>query len=369
MDIQTAIKTVTAGKSLSIEEASRVFTDIMEGAATDAQIAGFIVGLRMKGETAEEITGAASVMRDKAARIDHPACRNLIDTCGTGGDGSNTFNISTAVALVAAGAGAKVAKHGNRSVSSRSGSADVLEALGVNINLSASQISVCLREVGIGFLFAPALHNAMKYAASARKQIGIRTIFNILGPLTNPARTTNQLLGVFSPDLTDTMAQALLNMGSLRAFVVHGFDPIDEISICGTTQISEIKEGKILTYKIEPEEFGLKKALPEMIAGHDSVFNASIIKGILEGKKGVPRDVVVLNAAFALCAASIAKDPHEGVVIAQKSIDSGAAMDKLRELILLSSQLAGKQMIPLTQTEEKDKKLSDGSVSAFTQTT
>lgn len=339
MDIQNAIKTVTAGKNLSTAEASDVFTSIMEGLATDAQIAAFIVGLRMKGETAEEITGAASVMRDKAAQIRHTSHNNLIDTCGTGGDGSNSFNISTAAALVAAGAGAKVAKHGNRSVSSRSGSADVLEALGVNINLNASQISVCLQSLGIGFLFAPTLHSAMRYAAAARKQIGIRTIFNILGPLTNPARTTNQLLGVFSPNLTATMAQVLSNMGSQRAFVVHGFDPIDEISICGTTQISEIKEGGILTYKIEPEDFGFKKALPEEIAGRDSAHNASIIMDILNNKKGAARDVVVLNAAFALCAANVTNTPLDGIAAANISIESGAALEKLQKLIKLTSEL------------------------------
>jgi len=341
MDIQSAIRHVTAGNSLSVTESSDVFAAIMEGAATDAQIAAFIVGLRMKGETPDEITGAAYVMRDKAAHIHSNARQNLIDTCGTGGDGSNSFNISTAVALVAAGAGAKVAKHGNRSVSSRSGSADVLEALGVNINLNAEQISVCLKELGIGFLFAPALHNAMRHAAAARKQIGIRTIFNILGPLINPARTTSQLLGVFAPNLTETMAQVLRNMGSDKAFVVHGLDPIDEISICGPTQISEVRGSEIVTYKIEPEEFGFKKAKPGDITGKDPACNAAIIRNILEGKKGVPRDVVVLNAAFALCAASIVNDPKEGIAAAEKSIDTGAAMEKLEKLGELSTRLAG----------------------------
>ncbi|MCL2688272.1 MAG: anthranilate phosphoribosyltransferase [Chitinispirillia bacterium] len=338
MDIQSAIKTVTAGKSLSIAESSQVFTCIMDGLATDAQIAAFIVGLRMKGETAQEITGAAGVMRDKAAQITCESHHNLIDTCGTGGDGSNSFNISTAAAFVAAGAGAKVAKHGNRSVSSRSGSADVLEALGVNINLNAAQISACLQSLGIGFLFAPTLHSAMRHAASARKQIGIRTIFNILGPLTNPARTTNQLLGVFSPSLTETMAQVLLNMGSKRAFVVHGFDPIDEISICAATQVSEIKEGGITTYKINPEDFGFKKAHPQEIAGGDSAHNASIIVDILNNKKGAARDVVVLNAGFALCAANAAQSPQDGIAAAQKSIESGAALAKLQALIDLTSK-------------------------------
>jgi len=340
MDIQNAIRHITAGKSLTVTESSDVFTAIMEGLATDAQIAAFIVALRMKGETPDEITGAAYVMRDKATRIYSNTRQNLIDTCGTGGDGSNSFNISTAAALIAAGAGAKVAKHGNRSVSSNSGSADVLEYLGVNINLSAEQISVCLQELGIGFLFAPALHSAMKYAAAARKQIGIRTIFNILGPLTNPARTTSQLLGVFAPNLTETMAQVLINMGSTKGFVVHGLDPIDEISICGRTKISEIKGSEISTYEITPDDLGFKKAKPEAILGKDPAYNAAIVKDILEGKKGVHRDVVVLNAAFALCAASVVEEPKDGIAAAEKSIDSGAAMDKLVKLKELSNKLA-----------------------------
>jgi len=340
MDIQNAIKTVTAGKNLSVSESSDVFTTIMEGAATDAQIAAFIVALRMKGETPDEITGAAYVMRDKATHIYSNTRQNLIDTCGTGGDGSNSFNVSTAVALVAAAAGAKIAKHGNRSVSSRSGSADVLEALGVNINLNAEQISACLRDLGIGFLFAPALHAALKYATPVRKQIGIRTIFNILGPLINPARTTSQLLGVFAQNLTETMAQVLLNMGSDKAFVVHGLDPIDEISICGPTQISEVRGSEIVTYTIYPEDFGFKKAKPEDIAGKDAAYNAALIKDILNGKKGVPRDMVVLNSAFALCAASIVNDPKEGIALAEKTIDSGAAAEKLEKLAEMSSNLA-----------------------------
>jgi len=340
MDIQTAIKQVTSGKSLSVADASEVFASIMEGLATDAQIAALIVALRMKGETPDEITGAAYVMRDKAAHIYAGSRQNLIDTCGTGGDGSNTFNISTVAAFIAAGAGAKVAKHGNRSFSSRSGSADVLESLGVNISLNAEQISVCLKELGIGFLFAPALHNAMKYAATARKQIGIRTIFNIIGPLANPARTTSQLLGVFAPDLTETMAQALKNMGSDRAFVVHGLDPLDEISICGPTKVSEIRGDKISTYQIVPEDFGFKRAALSDILGGTPDQNAAIANDILNGKKGVHRDVTVLNAGFALCAAAVTDTPKEGIAAAEKSIDSGAAREKLEKLRELSNQMA-----------------------------
>ncbi|GBU21190.1 anthranilate phosphoribosyltransferase [Fibrobacteres bacterium R8-0-B4] len=340
MDIQTAIKQVTSGKSLSVADASEVFASIMEGLATDAQIAALIVALRMKGETPDEITGAAYVMRDKAAHVYTSSSRkNLIDTCGTGGDGSNTFNISTAAAFIAAGAGAEVAKHGNRSISSRSGSADVLESLGVNIALTPEQIGVCLKELGIGFLFAPALHAAMKYAGPARKQIGIRTIFNIIGPLANPARTTSQLLGVFAPDLTETMAQALKNMGSDKAFVVHGLDPLDEISVCGPTKISEIRGSEIVTYQITPEEFGFKRATMDDIKGGSPEYNAAIINDILDGKKGVQRDVAVLNAGFALCAASVTDTPKEGIAAAEKSIDSGAAREKLEKLRELSNQL------------------------------
>ncbi|MDR0331012.1 MAG: anthranilate phosphoribosyltransferase [Chitinispirillales bacterium] len=341
MDIQSAIKLVTASKSLSVSESSEVFTAIMEGMATDAQIAAFVVGLRMKGETPEEITGAAHVMRDKATHIYSSGGKNMIDTCGTGGDGSNSFNISTAAALVACGAGAKVAKHGNRAVSSRSGSADVLENLGVNINLNAGQIGACINELGIGFLFAPALHGAMKYAAAARKQIGIRTIFNILGPLTNPARTTSQLLGVFAQNLTETMAQVLLNMGSDKAFVVHGLDPIDEISICGPTKISEVRGSEVITYQVVPEDYGFKRAAPAEITGRDPAHNAKIILDILDGKKGVARDVVILNAAFALCAASVVSSPKDGLKAAEESIDSGAAKEKLARLKELSMKLGG----------------------------
>ncbi|MFP4012889.1 MAG: anthranilate phosphoribosyltransferase [Chitinispirillaceae bacterium] len=333
MSIQDAIKTITAGKSLSLCQASDAFTDIMEGQATDAQIAAFIVGLRMKGETVEEITGAASVMREKAVPIQPREGDNLVDTCGTGGDGSNTFNISTATAIVAAGAGAKVAKHGNRSVSSRSGSADVLEALGVNVNLSADQISRCIEETGIGFLFAPMLHKAMKYATAPRKEIGVRTVFNVLGPLTNPAAAPNQLMGVFSAHLTATMAEVLRNLGTHRAFVVHGLDPIDEISLCNRTRISEIKDGKIETYTVEPEMYGLKRVDPQAVSGGDPQMNAAIIREILEGKKGAARDIVLLNAAFALCAASIVQNPEEGIKAAGEAIDSGAAQNKLRELV------------------------------------
>ncbi len=333
MTIQEAIKKVTSGNSLSIEESVRVFSDIMSGSATNAQIAAFIVSLRMKGESVEEITGAASVMREKATLVQpqHKDC--VIDTCGTGGDSLNTFNISTAAAFVAAGAGATVAKHGNRSVSSKCGSADVLESLGVNISISPEKIRDCLDNVGIGFLFAVSLHKAMKYAITPRKEIGIRTIFNILGPLTNPAMATSQLMGVFSPSLTETMALVLRNMGSSSAFVVHGLDSLDEISLSAPTQVSELKDGSVKTYTIQPEDFGLKRTPLSEIKGGDPSDNAIIIRELLNGKHGPQRDIVVLNTAFALAAAGLVSEPKEGIDLACKSIDSGDALRKLEELV------------------------------------
>ncbi|NLL13424.1 MAG: anthranilate phosphoribosyltransferase [Fibrobacter sp.] len=333
MTIQEAIKKVIAGNSLSIEESTRVFSDIMSGSATDAQIAALIVSLRMKGESVEEITGAASVMREKATLVCPKNKENVIDTCGTGGDNLNTFNISTASAFVAAGAGATVAKHGNRSVSSKCGSADVLESLGVNISISPDKIRDCLDKVGIGFLFAVSLHKAMKYAIAPRKEIGVRTIFNILGPLTNPAMATSQLMGVFSPSLTETMALVLRNMGSRSAFVVHGLDSLDEISLSSPTQVSELKNGTVKTYTIQPEDFGLKRTPLSEIKGGDPSENAVIIRDVLNGKPGPQRDIVILNSAFALAAAGLVSDPKEGIELASKTIDSGDALRKLEELV------------------------------------
>jgi anthranilate phosphoribosyltransferase len=339
MTIQEAIKQVTSGKNLTIAEASDVFNDIMSGNATDAQIAACIVALRMKGETADEITGAATVMREKAIHVVPAAAaaadaRHVIDTCGTGGDGAHTFNISTASAFVAAGAGATVAKHGNRSVSSKCGSADVLESLGVNIGISADRMKQSLDEIGICFLFAPSLHKAMKYAIGPRKEIGIRTIFNILGPLTNPSLASAQLLGVFSEDLTTVMATVLKNMGSSRAYVVHGMDGLDEITITAETRVAEVANGgDVKTYTIKPEDYGFKRSPLSVLIGGTAAENAGIIREVLSGTPGPRRDIVVLNAGFALAASGIAKDPQSGIAIAQKSIDSGAAMRKLTSLI------------------------------------
>jgi len=333
MNIQEAIGVVVAGKNLTVAQAVDVFAGIMSGAATDAQIAAFIVALSIKGETPEEITGAASVMREKATRVVPEKCEHCVDTCGTGGDGANTFNVSTAAAFVAAGAGAVVAKHGNRAVSSKCGSADVLEAFGVAINLTPEKMKTCLDTVGIAFLFAPTLHKAMKYAIGPRREIGVRTIFNILGPLTSPALAQHQLLGVFSEKLTLTMATVLNNMGTRRAFVVHGMDGLDEISIAGPTGVAEIKDGTVKSYSITPEEFGIPRAPLSAIAGGTPQENAARIRAVLSGEKGPYRDITVLNAAFAIAAAGITATPKEGITLAGKSIDSGAARHKLEQLV------------------------------------
>jgi anthranilate phosphoribosyltransferase len=333
MNIREAIGLVISGKNLSTQEAIDVFDEIMSGKATDAQIAALMVSLRMKGETPDEITGAAMVMREKATRLTPMSSDCLIDTCGTGGDGALTLNISTGAAFVASGAGAVVAKHGNRSVSSNCGSADVLEALGVTITAGVDVMKECLDTIGICFLFAPAMHKAMKYAIGPRKEIGVRSIFNILGPLTNPAFAPRQLLGVFSPDLTETMAIVLKNLGSQKAFVVHGLDKLDELSVCSETQVSELDDGSVRTYRVSPEQFGLPRAHLEDLKGGTARENAEMIRGVLSGSQGPKRNVVVLNAAFALAAGGIAETPGKGISLAEKSIDSGAALEKLQLLI------------------------------------
>jgi len=368
--IQDIIRLLVEKKDLSEEEAMSAMKDIMSGNATDAQIAAFAVALRMKGETVDEITGCARVMREFALKIKVKSSHKLspadgkkeskipqevivdidrdeinidretiIDTCGTGGDKTKTFNISTATAFVVAGCGLTVAKHGNRAVSSLCGSADVVEKLGVNINASLEKVEECVNEIGIGFLYAPLLHGAMKYAAPARKQIGVRTIFNILGPLTNPAGAGVQVLGVYSPELTDKLAEVLGRLGSKRAFVIHGMDFTDEFSISGLTRVSELKDGKIETYVVEPEDFGIQRAsIEEIQGGKNAEENAEIILGILRGEKGPRRDVVLMNASAALVAAGFAKDFKDGVNKAAFSIDSGAALKKLE---LLKSKCSG----------------------------
>jgi len=305
---------------------------IMDGKATDAQIGAFLMGLRLKGETALEVAAAARIMREKAVRLDC-RCGAVVDTCGTGGDGRNTFNISTAAALVAAGAGAVVAKHGNRSVSSLCGSADVLAELGVNLEADPEVIEECVQEIGIGFLFAPKMHPAMRHAVGPRKELGIRTLFNLLGPLTNPAGATAQLLGVFDARLTETFARVLAELGSRSAMVVHGLDGLDEITVTGPTRVSELREGLVRTYNLHPEPYVDRLYDIGDLAGGDAVRNAAIIRGVLRGEPGAPRDVTVLNAAAALYVADRAPDLESGVSMAVESVDSGRAMEKLEALV------------------------------------
>ncbi|RJQ33364.1 MAG: anthranilate phosphoribosyltransferase [Actinobacteria bacterium] len=335
--IVDAIRSVVEKKDLDFDTARAVMNEIMSGQATEAQIAALITALRMKTETTEEISAFAQVMREKATPI-NPKARGLLDTCGTGGDSSGTFNISTTVAFVVAGCKIAVAKHGNRGVSSGSGSADVLEALGVNIGLSAEQIAQAIDEVGIGFLFAPALHGAMKYAIGPRRQIGIRTVFNILGPLTNPAGAKNQLLGVYDPKLTKTMAEVLQKLGSESAMVVHG-DGLDELSTTGTNQIYQLSEGKITSYQIEPEELGLARVSIDELKGGSPKENAEITSAILKGQPGAKQDIVLLNSAAALVAAQKTSNIEEGLKLAKESIDSGAANKKLEDLIAFTKKL------------------------------
>jgi len=330
--IKEAIGKVIDGFDLSREEMVSCMEEIMTGVATQAQIGSFITALRFKGETVEEITGAAIVMREKATKI-NIARETIVDTCGTGGSGTNAFNISTAVAFVVSGAGLRVAKHGNRGVSSVCGSADVIKALGVNIDISPQKVKECIEKIGIGFLYAPLFHSAMKFAIGPRREIGIRTIFNILGPLTNPANATCQVLGVYEEELTDKLANVLNNLGAKRAFVVHGLDTLDEITITGETKVSELKNKKVKGYYIKPQDFGMKKAELDEIKGGTVEENADIVKKILEGEKGPRQDVVLLNASAALIAGGMAKDFKDGIETARLSIEEGRAKEKLEKLI------------------------------------
>jgi anthranilate phosphoribosyltransferase len=345
-------------QSLGRDEARDVMSEVLTSKCTDAQIAALLIALCMKGETVEEIVGFAEAIRAAASSLpierasdalavsgtgrdalveESPAASALVDTCGTGGDASGTFNISTATALVAAGAGVRVAKHGNRSISSKCGSADVIEALGVNIQFSAERAAQCLREVGICFLYAPNLHPAMKQVQAVRRELRMRTIFNLLGPLTNPARASGQVVGVYSLDLVEKLAEALSMLGLRRALVVHGLDGLDEISITCTTRVAEAREGSVRSYEIEPEEFGMTRAALEDIAGGDAVENAAIIRAVLGGEKSPRRDVVLLNAAAALVAAGRTDHIAQAIPLAAKSIDSGAAAGKLEALARFSS--------------------------------
>jgi anthranilate phosphoribosyltransferase len=334
-------------ESLSREEAREVMAEVLKGQCTDAQIAALLIALHMKGETVEEIVGFAEAIRAAAVPLElHDSSvldasgterDALVDTCGTGGDTSGTFNISTATAFVVAGAGVRVAKHGNRSVTSKCGSADVMEALGVNIQLPIAQLAACLKKVGIAFFFAPAMHSAMKYVQTARRELRVRTIFNLLGPLTNPARATCQVVGVYSADLVEKLAEALSMLGLRRALVVHGSDGLDEITITGPTRVAEVREGRVRSYEITPEEFGLQRATLEDISGGDAEGNAALIRGVLSGQKSARRNVVILNAAAALVAAGRADHLRDAVPFASAAIDSGAAMEKLMKLIAFSA--------------------------------
>jgi len=343
MNIKEAISRVVLKQDLTETEMVDVMNEIMGGTATDAQIGSFITALRMKNETVEEITGAVRVMREKATAIPSGVDVNgdgiLVDTCGTGGDESGTFNVSTTTAFVVAGAGISVAKHGNRSVSSNCGSADVLEAAGVALDISSDKIGQCIKEIGIGFLFAPALHGAMKYAIGPRKEMGIRTIFNILGPLTNPAGANVQVLGVFSEELTEPLAMMLGKLGSKRALVVHGEGNLDELTITGKTKISELQNGKVTTYHIAPSDFGLQKArIEDLQGGADAAESALQMRAVLSGEKGAKRDMVLLNSGAALMAAGLCENLKAGIETAAQVIDSGKATEKLDQLIAITNK-------------------------------
>jgi len=338
--VREAISRAVVGDDLAVAEAEAVMGTIMAGEATDAQIGGLLVALRMKGEAVDEIAGFARAMRQSAVRVPITT-RPLVDLCGTGGDGRNTFNISTTAAFVVAGAGVAVAKHGNRSVSSRCGSADVLEALGVRLDLSPGEIGRCIDEAGIGFLYAPVLHPAMKHAIGPRREMGVRTVFNLLGPLTNPAAADVQLLGVFDPSLTELLAEALRSLGSRAALVVHGGGGLDELSTLGPNRVSRLSDGAIHTTTLDATTLGLSPARLADLAGGDAAANARILRDVLDGRPGPKRDVVLLNAAAVLVAAERASDLAEGLSIAAEAIDSGAARGRLDALVARTQRNGG----------------------------
>jgi anthranilate phosphoribosyltransferase len=336
MDMPSAIRAVTERRDLTRDEMQSVMNTIMTGEATPAQIGGFLIGLRMKGETIDEITAAATVMRELATKVEVNGER-IVDIVGTGGDGSSTFNISTASCFVVAAAGGMVAKHGNRSVSSKSGSADVLEAAGVNLDLGPEQVAKCVNEVGVGFMFAPKHHGAMKHAIGPRKEMGVRTIFNVLGPLTNPAGAPNQLLGVFSKELVEPLAHVLKNLGSHHVLVVHSQDGMDEISIGAPTFVAELKDGEVTSYTIEPEDFGLATADVASLKVEDAAQSLTVVKGVLENKPGPARDIVQLNAGAALYAAGLAGSLATGIAKAGEVLASGEALVRLDALVKISN--------------------------------
>ncbi|MBF0115926.1 MAG: anthranilate phosphoribosyltransferase [Magnetococcales bacterium] len=332
MNIQQAIVQLLERQDLSQDDAQAVMAQIMSGAATDAQIAGYLIALRMKGETVAEITGSALTMRSKALAVSIPG--RVVDTCGTGGDGAGTFNISTTAAFVVASQGVIVAKHGNRALSSKSGSADLLAALGVNIDATPEVVQNCLREVGIGFLFAPKHHAAMRHVAAARRELGVRTLFNLLGPLTNPAAAPFQLVGLFARQWLEPVAQVLGRLGVQHALVVHGADGLDEISTTTSTLVAELcEDGSVSSYELMPEQFGLPRVHPEQLRGGDAAFNANVTRRILQGERGAARDIVLLNAGAALYAARRTASIAEGLQLAAEAVDSGQAAAVLQRLI------------------------------------
>jgi anthranilate phosphoribosyltransferase len=342
MEVKDVLNKLVEKKNLSCEEAKALFDNIMEGKLTEAQIGGILVALRAKGETVEEITGAVSAMREKSLKVPLPEeiREKIVDTCGTGGDLKGTFNVSTAVAFVVASCGVPVAKHGNRSVSSKCGSADILEALGVKIVLKPEQVANCISETNFGFMFAPCFHPAMANVAKPRKELGIRTIFNLLGPMTNPAGAKRQLMGVFSEELTEKLARVLVNLGVKKAFVVHGKDGMDEITVCAPTKVVEISEGKIRTYEVSPEDFGLKSSPPEELkAGETLEENREIILRILKGKEdGAKTDIVLINSAFALLAGGRVNSIKEGIELAKESLEKGKPYETLEKVIEVTNR-------------------------------
>ena len=341
MDMPSAIRAVIERRHLAAGEMREVMRLIMTGAATPAQIGGFLVGLRMKGETVEEIAAAAEVMRELATRVGVTG-PHLVDTCGTGGDGVSTFNISTAAAFVVAAAGGKVAKHGNRSVSSKSGSADVLEAAGVNLDLTPEQVARCVNDVGVGFMFAPRHHAAMKHAIGPRREMGVRTIFNLLGPLTNPAGAPRQVLGVFAEQWVEPLAEVLQRLGAEHVLVVHAEDGLDEISIGAPTRVAELKDGRVRVFTIQPEQFGMTRADVKQLGVASPTESLAIIQSVFDNQPGAARDIVALNAGAAIYAAGLEPDLGAGVQTALAVIGSGAAKAKLAALVALSRELAAK---------------------------
>lgn len=341
MDIQTAIRTLTERQNLTAEQMQSVMRTIMTGEATPAQIGGFLIALRMKGETVDEVVGAARVMRELATAVP-VAGEHIVDTCGTGGDGAGIFNVSTAGAFVVAAAGGLVAKHGNRSVSSSTGSADVLEAAGVNLNITPEQVAHCITQVGVGFMFAPSHHSAMKHAIGPRREMAVRTIFNVLGPLTNPAGAPNQLLGVFSREWVRPLAEVLQRLGSRHVMVVHAEDGLDEISIASPTYVAELKDGQISEYTLTPEQLGLKRATLDSLVVENAEQSLALIRSALAGETSPAADIIKLNAGAAIYVAGLVESLQAGVDCASQILESGAAQHKLEALVNVSHSMAAK---------------------------